>query len=307
MLAIAATAITIQDAFQGNQQEFAIAFATVQIIITYLWWSIGLYDPGHRVFSIYYTVSYSIAFILLIVSAFASYDTATTLWVTALIFNLAPPVVGGRNVVKVLKQRGQVFTASAAIVERFGLFTIIVLAESVLGIVTGIAEISDKQAAVWFAFILAMLIAFLLWSLYFDMTSEQETKEGYWYLQCFVLLHFPLLASLGVVGACMKVSLANMQSGLAINLQWMMSIATASILYMIIGVTRIMKEDEEDRSYIRPVSGISVIAALCILAIPLFGRSLTTLTYFSLLAVILLIPVFVGVKHWIRYKFFSDV
>jgi Predicted membrane protein len=82
-----------------------------------------------------------------------------------------------RTVVTVLKQRGQVFSASAALVERFGLFTIIVLAESILGTVNGIAEVKKKPSA-WIAFILGILISFLIWSIYFDMTSEQETKKG---------------------------------------------------------------------------------------------------------------------------------
>lgn len=76
------------------------------------------------------------------------------------------------------KQRGQVFSASATIVERFGLFTIIVLAENILGTVTGVSEVEHKQTAVWSTFMLSILIVFLLWSLYFEMTSEQEARVG---------------------------------------------------------------------------------------------------------------------------------
>lgn len=137
MLAVAAAAITIQDAFGGYHQGFAIAFAVIQIIITYLWWSIGLYDPSHRVFNKYYTFNYIIAFILLIISIFTSYGIATILWIVVLFLNLSPSLIAAHTIVTVLKQRGQIFTASETIVERFGLFTIIVLAESILGTVTG--------------------------------------------------------------------------------------------------------------------------------------------------------------------------
>jgi len=60
---------------------------------------------------------------------------------------------GARTIVTVLKKRRQVFTASAAIVERFGLLTIIVLTESILGTVTGITEVKDREPAAWIAFI----------------------------------------------------------------------------------------------------------------------------------------------------------
>src|SRR5215208_2048964 len=79
MLAVAAIAITISDAFEGYHQGFAIAFAVIQSLITYLWWSVGLYDPSHRVFNKYYTYNYLIAFVLLITSIFASYNIATLL------------------------------------------------------------------------------------------------------------------------------------------------------------------------------------------------------------------------------------
>jgi len=305
MLAVAGVAITIQDAFRGYQQGFAITFALVQIIITYLWWSVGLYDPSHRVFNKYYTFNYIIAFILLIISVFTAFEVATILWVIVLLLDLSPSLTGARTIVRILKQRGQVFTASETLVERFGLFTIIVLAESILGTVNGIAEVKDKDASAWIAFILGILIAFLLWSLYFDMTSEQETKNGYGYMQWLIFLHFPLLASLSVVGACLKVLIADMKAGNHLTVQWMFCVSVATILFMITGIAKIMKEEEEDRSYIQPVSGLLIIAGIAILLIPLFGNYLNTLAFLSIIALILFVPVFIGIRSWVRYKFFS--
>jgi low temperature requirement protein LtrA len=304
MLAVAAVAITIQDAFEGYHQGFAIAFAVIQSIITYLWWSVGLYDPSHRVFNKYYTFNYITAFILLIISVFTSHQASTILWIIVLLLNLTPSLTGARTIVRVLKQRGQIFTASETIVERFGLFTIIVLAESILGTVTGIAEIKDKHPVAWVAFILGILIAFLLWSLYFDMTSEQETKNGYSYMQWLIFLHFPLLASLSVVGACIKVLITNMEAGNHLTVQWLFCISVAAILFMIVGITKIMKEEEEDRAYIRPVSGLLIAAGIIILLIPLSGY-LNTLPFLFIIAVILFVPVFIGTRSWVRYKFFS--
>ncbi len=70
MLGVAAVAITMPDVFDGSQQGFAITFAVVQFLITYLWWSVGLYDHSHRVFNKFYTINYSIAFALFILSIF---------------------------------------------------------------------------------------------------------------------------------------------------------------------------------------------------------------------------------------------
>jgi len=305
MLALASVAITIKDAFEGNHQGFAISFAVIQCLITYLWWSVGFYDPSHRVFNKYYTFNYITALILLIVSVFTDHYVATILWLIVLVLNLTPGLTGARTIVRVLKERGQVFSASATLVERFGLFTIIVLAESILGTVTGIAEVKDKNPTAWIAFILGIFISFLLWNIYFDMTSEQETKQGYSYLQRLIFLHYPLLASLSVVGACIKVLLADMRADLHLNVQWMFCVAIATILFATVGIAAIMKEEEEDRSYIRPVSKLLIVTGIIVLLIPFFGHYLNTLFLFSIISLILFVPVFVGIRSWVRYKFFN--
>jgi low temperature requirement protein LtrA len=222
-----------------------------------------------------------------------------------LLLNLTPALTGARTIVRVLKERGQVFSASETLVERFGLFTIIVLAESILGIVSGIAEVKDKHPAAWIAFIIGILIAFLLWSLYFDMTSEQETKPGYRYLQWLVFLHYPLLAAFGVLGGCIKVILVDMRADLHPEVQWMFCVALATILFMITAIAKLMKEEEEDRTYIRPVSRLLIITGLIILFIPVAGRYLDTLAFLGSIAFVLFIPVFIGIRSWVRYKFFS--
>jgi len=305
MLGVAAVAITIPDAYEGHHQSFAIAFAVIQILITYLWFSVGFYDPSHRVFNKFYTINYLASFALLIVSVFVTNKTATILWLIVLLLNLTPGLIGARTVVTVLKQRGQVFSASAAIVERFGLFTIIVLAESILGTVNGIAEVKDKAPAAWIAFILGILISFLLWSIYFDMTSEQETKKGYSYLQWLLFLHFPLLMALGVIGACIKVLLVDITSGTNSNIQWMFCIAIATILLSVTAITYVMEEEEESRSFISPVSRILIVISAIVLLIPLFKDYMGTISFLSVISLLLFIPVFIGIRKWVVYKFFN--
>ncbi len=305
MLAVAAVAITIPDVFEGHLQGFALTFAVIQVLITYLWWSVGLYDPSHRVFNKFYTINYSIAFVLLIVSVFTTPQVSIIIWVIVLLLNLTAPLTAARTVVRVLKQRGQVFSASATIVERFGLFTIIVLTESILSTVGGVTDVKNKQPAVWIVFILGILIAFLLWSLYFDMTSEQETKKGYKYYEWLVFLHFPLLAGLSVVGACLRVCITDLATGISLTTQWMFCTSLAIILLMITGLTKIMEQDKDDRAYIKPVSRLLWAIIVLILIIPFFGDYLSSISFLAIIAIFLFVPVFVGIRSWVRFTFFG--
>lgn len=307
MLAVAAVAITIPDAYEGRHEDFAVAFLFVQVMITYIWWSVGLYDPSHRVFNKFYTINYVLAFVVIFISIFVSSRDATWLLLLALLLNLTPPLTGARKIVSELKKRGQIFTASAAIVERFGSFTIIVLAESILATVTGIAAVQGKHSVHWIAFILAILISFLLWSIYFDMTSEQETKTGYNYMCWFIFLHFPLLACLSFAGACLKRLLEDLQTGSPPETKWIFCTSIAIILFAIVGITKNMKEEEEGLAYIRPVTRLLIVVGAIILMIPFFAENMNTVGFLGLIAFFLFVPVLIGVRSWVRYKFFSKV
>ncbi len=225
------------------------------------------------------------------------------IWILVLSLNLTPGLIGARTIVNVLKERGQVFSASEAIIERFGLFTIIVLAESILGTVSGVAQIKDKEPVAWIAFFLGILISFLLWSIYFDMTSQRDTKTGYKYQQLLIFLHFPLLFAMSVVGACVKVLLEDMQAGAHAGVLWIFCIAIVVLLLMIIFLTSVMKQEEEDRSYVRPVVRTLLLISIILLLIPLFGKWLSTPVFLSIITLLLFVPVVIGVINWIRYRF----
>jgi len=305
MLAIAAVAITIPNAFEGHHVSFAVTFSIVQLLITYLWWSVGLYDHSHRQYSVYYTINYSIGFILLVASTAVSAEAATGIWVVVLLLNITPPLIGARAIIEGFKKQGQQFTASSSIIERFGLFTIIVLAESILGTVAGIAEAPNKEPLVWVAFMLGIFISFLLWSLYFDLTSD-EAKKGYGYMQALIFLHIPLIVSLGIVGACIKALLAHMEAGLDPVVQWMFCVALSTILFTIFALTKVMEPEEVDKPFTNAAAKIVLAAAIVILVLPLFTYNLGAFGFLSLATLILFVPVLLGVIIWVRYNFYSD-
>ena len=93
--------------------------------------------------------------------------------------------------------------------------------------------------------------------------------------------------------------------GVNSDVQWMFCIAIATILLIVGAITKIMEEDDESRSYIRPVSRLLVIISGCILLIPLFRKYMGTISFLSVIAIILFIPVFIGVRSWVLYKFFD--
>ncbi|HEY9842789.1 MAG TPA: low temperature requirement protein A, partial [Candidatus Obscuribacterales bacterium] len=207
MLAAAAVAITLAAALAGQTRGFAVAFTLLQLIITYLWWTTGFYDPDHRTLSRNYLITYSLAAVCLAASAFAP-ALAWQLWGAALLLNLIPGLISAGVSQREHARRGLVLGPSGAIVERFGLLTMIVLGESILGILNGTAAIAEKTPAVWSAFVIGIVIAFELWWIYFDMLGDRRTRSRYLAMQLLNFLHLPLLAAFVVTGAAIQVLLS---------------------------------------------------------------------------------------------------
>jgi hypothetical protein len=47
-------------------------------------------------------------------------------------------------------------------------------------------------------------------------------------------------------------------------------------------------------------------ASAAILVVPVFGNYIMPVIFLSIVAAILLVPVTIGIKSWVNYKFFSN-
>ena len=85
-----------------------------------------------------------------------------------------------------------------SLVERFGLFTIIVLGEVILGVVAGLSE-AGADALTIVTGSLAMVIGFGLWWVYFDLVGRRLPRGGRGTVWTWMLSHLPI--QLGIVAA----------------------------------------------------------------------------------------------------------
>ena len=122
--------------------------------------------------------------------------------------------------------------------ERFGLFVILVLGESVAGVVTGLHDGEWKPAVVVTAG-LAFVSAVTLWWIYFDLaggaakrrlTAEGDvTKHGVH--DFYVYVHLPLAVSLAAVAVGLEHAvLHGADDHLSAGTRWTLGIATAAYL-----------------------------------------------------------------------------
>jgi low temperature requirement protein LtrA len=121
------------------------------------------------------------------VSVFVPEPARYVLWGVALVIELSAPWVGYRQIARAPIH-------ASHLVERFGLFTLIVLGESVISVAQGAADV-DWTAATLAAAVAGFLVVAGLWWLYFDRLEEGAVRSV---LRALVwnYAHLPLLAGL---------------------------------------------------------------------------------------------------------------
>ncbi|MCW3125604.1 MAG: Low temperature requirement protein LtrA [Bacteroidetes bacterium] len=306
MMAVAAVAVTLPEVFAGHHAGFAISFAVVQMLITYLWWSTGYYEPSHKMLNRWYIFNYSISFILLVVSAFTTYHTALILWVLALLSNLSAGILSSRSTQREMLKRGESFSASSSMIERFGLFTIIVLGEAILGIIHGIGACTDTSFIIWVSFVLSILVAFLLWWVYFDLLGESHAKPGYFNFIFLTFGYLPLLFSFAVIGAAMRVMLSDSSASPHGIARKMLGIAVAVILLSTVSISRIMEQDKAEEKAIGKILRLVLFTSAWVLVVTAISGYVSLPVYLGLIAATLLGAIALSFRVWLGYGLFSE-
>ena len=168
MMIVAALIVTLSGPPDTIFYRATIAIAIMQLYITYLWWSVGIYDKNHRRFNKPYTVFYLASLALIISTLFLQQPYIRIVFFISLLLNYLPPFVLNTKLV----QHRVEFNLSSSMTERLGLFMIIIFGEAVLGVINGIGELNTVSFSIWVNFGLGILIVFALWWIFFAMIAE---------------------------------------------------------------------------------------------------------------------------------------
>lgn len=126
-------------------------------------------------------------------------------WVVAMVLELALPLIVRRRVARVAHE-------AEHLRERFGLFTIIVLGEAILGFTNGLVQARTAVSAALTGAAAFALTAGLWWS-YFSAGgtrpgAHDELARGGRHLHAYVFGHLPLQLGLALTGASMGIAVS---------------------------------------------------------------------------------------------------
>jgi low temperature requirement protein LtrA len=299
MITVAGMAVFAHNAMGEGSAGFALTYAAFHLILTWLWWRTGVYDPHHRPLSQPYSITFLITSGLFVLSVFVPAPWRFVLWVLALLTDLALLFMLWTNRNREIQEQiNRLELISSSAVERFGLFTIIVLGEVIVGVVSGVAEHAHLSWLAGGTAFLGMLIAIGLWWVYFDFVSGRppipRTRERLWW----IYLHLPVTMGIAAVGASILNVVEHVEAALPGEVRLLLVGAIAAALISIALILKNLKLPESLRSVYRTGAHVTFISGILILL-----AGMTSLSIISLLIVLILlmlVPVLYGILVWIK-------
>jgi low temperature requirement protein LtrA len=164
--------LALPDAFGSRAVLFASSYVIVRLIHLGLYLYEARLGNAVRRSILAFTFSSALGMVLLLVGAFTHGGVRVALWAVALAIDLAGPAWLGRA-----RLRGLQEVAVAHFSERYGLFVIICLGESVIAIGNGARPLTAGRVE---AVVLCLLIMVALWWAYFDelaQAAEERLRE----------------------------------------------------------------------------------------------------------------------------------
>jgi low temperature requirement protein LtrA len=299
MLAVAVMAVFIGNVPGDGTNGFALAYAANTLILVILWFRTGLHDPSHRPGSVPYSTGYLVSAILFAVSAAFDGPVVYWLWVVGLAAQVIGWVIGMHRWTPPETQQGEaIITTTPSLIERMGLFVIIVLGEVIVGAVSGMADLHPLDTHGIVVGLLGVVVAIGLWWIYFDLISHRPPLPRR--TQVWLNLHFPLVVAIAAGGAGVLNTIEHEAGSLPDAVRWLLvgSLAAALLSIALISWTLQIRADQPQ--LYRTVDVVLVACAVLSLGVGLTDWAAKG--SLGAMVVLLLAPIAVGVVVWLKHS-----
>jgi low temperature requirement protein LtrA len=297
MLAVAVMAVYVGNVPGPGSVGFALGYAANCTVLAILWFRTGLHDPSHRPASMPYSAAYLVSAILFATSAAVGDPARYWMWGLAIVGQILGMVIAFRRWTPPEGQPGDaVIATTPSLIERLGLFVIIVLGEVIVGAVNGLAQLDPLVPSEVVTGLLGVLVAIGLWWIYFDLVSHRE--PGSRFTQLWLYLHLPLVTAIAAGGAGVLATVGEADRHLLDATRWLLVGSLAAAVATVAALTLTLKVRRRFPDLYRAADAALCLSCVLILAVGLTGWGATaTLLAMSLL---LIAPIVTGLVLWAR-------
>lgn len=298
MALLALLAVFISEATGADGTPFALTYAAFFIVLTWLWYTVRRQDSEeHSGITGPYLAGMVASVVLIGLSAVLPNDARLVVWAI---------VVVGSLVGWVLLTRFRIegtdlgLTPTDSLVERFGLFTIIVLGEVVVGVVDGISD-AERSAIAIATGMIGLMIGFAFWWTYFDFVGDRHPRTGSSSLTQWIFGHLPVTMSIAATGAAM-VSVVEHATDDRVPeaTAWLLAGSVALGLVSLILIVRSLEAFERIPGVYGPVVGALAAASVASLFVG-WLRPAPWLLALALVAILSVVWLF-AIGRWVRVR-----
>ena len=290
MLLLALLAVYTGDAAGDGGTGFAIVFATYLVVLTWLWYTVRLRDrEEYMAVTARYLTGMVFTIAVVVVSAFLPNEVRVLVWAFLVVAWLAGTLLMSRDPAMDLDM-----SATHSMVERFGLFVIIVLGEVVVGVVDGLSD-SERTFETIATGMLGLMIGFAYWWSYFDFVGRRLPRDNARDRSRWMAAHFPVTLAIAAAGAAM-VSLIEHAEDVKTPTPTAALLSGAVALALVALVLKVRTLSDYDRlpTIYQPLSGAMFVAA----AIALFLGWIRPAPWVLALSLLLLLAAVWGYAVW---------
>ncbi|MEU9465904.1 low temperature requirement protein A [Streptomyces avermitilis] len=255
----------IPEAGGARGAAFAVDAGVLFAVLTVLWLLAARGDsPEFRRPSRLFVTGTAVCAVVLAASAALPAETRVLTWGILAVAYLAgfAVMIGTATPVQ-----ATALTVTDALTERFGLFIIIVLGETVTGVVDGLAH-EPTNALTLAVGLIAVVVGFGAWWTYFDFAAHRSTRATRRSTAQWMLVHLPLTAAVAAMGAAMvpRVEHAHDNRTLVAT-AWVLCGGTATVLCATMLVAAGLRVWRQERALYRPLARTCVVVAVVCLAL----------------------------------------
>jgi low temperature requirement protein LtrA len=292
MVPVAALAIFGHDGLGKGSVGFALAYAAARVIFVALWLRGGRHNPAFAPVANRYAIGFGASVLLFVSSIFVPAPWRFGLWALGLLCDFAAPLTTLH-----LQARLPRLTASK-LVERFGLFTIIVLGEGIVGVVSGVAERESLTPLVALDLVLGLALVFGLWWIYFDFIARRRARRGVWLTLSWSYLHLPLHAAMAATAAGILNVLLLEGATVPVGVRWLLVVALAGALALMGLIEMVLHRDPDEPTDLRLSVGLKLAAAAAVLLLGPLGGALSAPALLGVLLLPLGLQMAYGAYVW---------
>jgi low temperature requirement protein LtrA len=210
MVAIVVIAAALSSDESASGRAFAWGYAVSRVLLLAMYWRAYRHVEETRGLVRGYLSGFGLAAVVWTASAIVPDERRIALWAAALAIDLATPWV-------MRKEQARVPFDVSHLPERFGLFTILVLGESIAALVVGLSH-REWAATPVTTVAMGMGLATALWWLYFDNAKGSVVRRDArvtrtWRPTAWIYTHLPVAAGLAAFGVTLEIAVLRSGEG----------------------------------------------------------------------------------------------